>query len=314
MDLSVIMVNWNTKDLLLQSLESVYLNLREVRGEVFVVDNGSTDGGAATVKEKFSEIHLVENERNLGFARACNQALVQSGGNFVLLLNPDAKLKERTVERLLSFMNSRTEAAVAGVQLLHSGGKRQNSIASFPSLLTELLNKRLLRWLFPRRFPGKEREYSEPIEVDSVIGACLMVRRKAFEQVGLLDEDYFLFLEETDWCFRMKQAGWKIYHVPQAEVFHLQGQSVEQDRKRAKLEYYRSRYHFFRKNRGAVQKGLLLTGLVMKLSVNLAYTALLCVLTLFLVRRWKKRLWVYGYLIGWHLLGCPQTMGLKGKR
>jgi len=314
MDLSVIIVNWNTKDLLLQSLESVCLNIRGVKDEVFVVDNGSADGSAMTVREKFPEIHLIENKRNLGFARACNQALVRSGGDFVLFLNPDAQLKLGTVGRLLSFMNSRTEAAVAGVQLLHSDGKKQNSIAPFPSLLTELLSKRLLRGLFPHRFPGKESEYFQPIEVDSVIGACMVVRREAFEQVGLLDEDYFLFLEETDWCFRMKQAGWKIYHVPQAEVYHLQGQSVDQDRKRAKLEYYRSRYYFFKKNRGPIQRVLLLAGLVTKLSVDLAYTAVLCIFTLFSIRRWRKKLFVYGYLMGWHLLGCPETMGLKGER
>ena len=111
-------------------------------------------------------------------------------------------------------MDSHPETGVAGAQLLNSDGSKQNSIANFPSLATELLNKSLLRWLFPERFPGKERDYSEPIEVDSVIGACMMVRREALDQVGLLDEDYFLFLEETDWCYRMKRAGWKIYHVP----------------------------------------------------------------------------------------------------
>jgi GT2 family glycosyltransferase len=194
-------------------------------------------------------VTFIQNQKNVGFAVANNQALRLSKGDYLLLLNPDTRVKEGSIEGLVSFMESSSEAGVAGAQLLNDDGSKQNSIANFPSLATELLNKSLLRWLFPKQFPGKERDYSNPVEVDSVIGACMMVRRKALDQVGLLDEDYFLFLEETDWCYRMKRAGWKIYHVPQAEVYHFQGKSTEADRKRAKVEYYRSRYHFFKKTR-----------------------------------------------------------------
>jgi len=123
----------------------------------------------------------------------------------MLLLNPDTKIKDETINELIKFIENNP--------------------------------------LF--EIPGKEQQYTEPVEVDSVIGACMMVRRKAIEEVGLLDEDYFLFFEETDWCYRMKKAGWKVYHVPQAQVFHFQGKSVEKEKERAKVEYYRSRYLFF---------------------------------------------------------------------
>ena len=313
MDLSVIIVNWNTKALVLQCLESV-CRVKGVEMEVFVVDNGSMDGSGAAVKEKLPEVNLIGNTLNVGFAKANNQALSRSQGDYLLLLNPDAKVKEGAIERLLSFMHDHSEAGVAGPQLLNLDGSKQNSIANFPSLATELLNKSLLRWLFPLKFPGKEMDYPGPIEVDSVIGACMMVQRRAIEDVGVLDEDYFLFLEETDWCFQMKKAGWKIYHLPQAEVYHIQGTSAERDKRRARVEYYRSRYHFFKKNRGGVQWLFLLTGLVVRLGVELVLMSAGCLLTLFAVKKWRKKLSTYAYLAGWHLRFCPKGMGLRGEQ
>jgi len=311
MDLSVIIVNWNTRTFLLQCLESLYQGAGDTKMEVWVVDNGSGDGSAVAVREHFPEVALIENQMNLGFGRASNQAMRESKGTYLLLLNPDTRVKSGTIGRLLSFMGTHPEAGVAGTQLLNADGTKQNSIANFPSLATELLNKSLLRWWFPKKFPGKERDYPEPVEVDSVVGACMMVRREAVNQVGWLDEDYFLFLEETDWCFRMKRAGWKIYHCPQVAVTHLQGKSVEIEKSKAKLEYYRSRYHFFRKNRGKCQEVILRMGVVMRLSVEVILMAALCLPTFFSIRRWREKLWTFAYLLWWHVRLCPEGMGLR---
>jgi GT2 family glycosyltransferase len=259
----------------------------------------------------FPSAHLVENERNFGFAKAANQGLEKASGRYVVLLNPDTQVRNGTFERLVSFMDAHPDVGVAGGQLLNADGSRQNSIANFPSLVTELLNKSLLRWLFPRRFPGKERNYSEPVEVNSVIGACMMVRREALDQVGLLDEDYFLFLEETDWCYRMRKVGWKIYHVPEAEVLHFQGKSAETDKKRARVEYFRSRYHFFKKNRGVVQWAILLTGLLIRLGGELLAMTAASLVTFFTIKSWRKKLAIYTYLFWWHLKLCPEEMGLR---
>jgi GT2 family glycosyltransferase len=267
-DLSIIIVNWNTRDYLLNCLQSL-MRTEGSPWEVIVVDNGSWDGSGAEVKRLFPTVRLIENDTNLGFAKAVNQGLRFFSGRYALLLNPDTQVKDGTIEKLLFFMENYPGAGVAGVQLLNLDGTKQNSIANFPSLATELFNKRVLRWLFPERFPGKERHYAGPVEVESVIGACMLVRRKALDEVGFLDEDYFLFLEETDWCFRMERAGWKVYHVPQAEIIHFQGKSAEQDKKRSKIEYYRSRYHFFKKNRGKVEWFTLLTGRMLALSLEL---------------------------------------------
>ncbi len=211
-------------------------------------------------------------------------------------------------------MDAHSDVGVAGAQLLNADGTKQNSIANFPSLGTELLNKSLLRWLFPKKFPGKERNYPEPIEVDSVIGACMMVRRDTLDQVGLLDEDYFLFLEETDWCYRMKEEGWKIYHVPQAEIYHFQGKSAETVKKMARVEFYRSRYHFFKKNRGNLQRFFLLIGLMIRLGFQLLAMGVVSLMTLFTIKSWREKLSIYAYLFGWHLRFCPEGMGLKSTK
>jgi len=311
MDLSILIVNWNTKALLIQCLKSVHLKMGKGKREVFVVDNGSVDGSVESVKEKFPEVIVIQNPMNLGFAKANNQAMKRSKGKYILLLNPDTQMKEGVIEILIAFMDAHPKVGVAGAQFLNSDGSKQNSIANFPSLATELLNKSLLRFLFPKTFPGKERNLSEPIEVDSVIGACMMVKREAMEQVGLLDEDYFLFLEETDWCYRMKKAGWKVYHVPQAEIYHFQGKSAEKDKKRAKVEYYRSRYQFFKKNRGSWQWFVLLIGLLIKLGFEFLSMVFACILTGFAVKKWRNKFSNYVYLLWWHFKGCPEGMGLK---
>ena len=310
-DLSIIIVNWNTRDLLIHCLKSIEQIIKKLKVETFVVDNGSVDGCIELVRKKFPDLAVILNVENLGFAKANNQAIKLSKGEYLLLLNPDTKLKSGAVETLLSFMDSHPEVGIAGAQLLNGDGSKQNSIANFPSLATELLNKSLLRLLFPKKYPGKERQYSEPIEVDSIIGACMMVRRKAIEQVGLLDEDYFLFFEETDWCYRMKKSGWKVYHVPQAEVIHFQGKSVEKEKERAKVEYYRSRYIFFKKNRGVFQWAILLGGLMVKLIFSFIIWGILNIVTFFSLDKIKRKFRIYSYLLFWHLRGCPEGMGLK---
>lgn len=312
-DLSIIIVNWNTKEFLLPCLRSIFEGGQGRGWEVIVVDNSSQDGSGEEVRKTLPSTHLIENERNFGFAKAANQGLQEGSGRYVLLLNPDTRMKNGAIEQLVSFMDGCSDAGAAGAQLLNGDGSKQNSIANFPSLATELLNKRLLRWLFPKKFPGKERNYSKPVEVDSVIGACMMVRRVALEQVGLLDEDYFLFLEETDWCYRMKRAGWKIYHVPQAEVYHFQGKSAETARKRAKIEFYQSRYHFFKKNRGHFPWFILLMGLMIRLGAQLLAVTVASVMTLFTIKGWRRKLSIYAYLFWWHLRLCPEGMGLKPK-
>jgi hypothetical protein len=314
MDLSVVIVNWNTRDLVLKCLRSLDAATENLSAEVFVVDNGSTDGSVAAIRQVFPEVVVVPNRRNLGFARANNKALRRARGKYILLLNSDVILRGDTVAALMQFMEETPLAGMAGAQLLNSDGSKQNSFDNFPTLLSEGFNKSLLRILLPRRFPSKRVTTSSPLEVESVIGACVLVRREAIEAVGLLDEGYFFFMEETDWCYRMMENGWRVYIVPRAEAVHVQGATVQTVKGRAKVEYYRSRYLFFRKHRSRLQTGVLVGVLFFKLGVSLVLHGFMCLLTLFQDTKARQKLAVTWTLLSWHILFCPESRGLEDLR
>lgn len=309
-DLSVIIVNWNTKELLLNCLDSFYRTVKGLTFEIFVVDNGSSDGSPDSVRRAFPNIELIQNQRNLGFARANNEALRKSTGRYALLLNTDVILINGAVEKLVEFMENNPTVGIAGGQLINADGSKQNSFDNFPSLATEALNKSLLRLLFPNRYPSKRVNYGIPIDVHSVIGACMIVRSRSIREVGLLDEDYFFFLEETDWCYRMRRRRWRVCHVPQAKIVHLQGRTAILVKDRAKIEYYRSLYLFFKKHKGMVESAMLKGFLFVRFCVDFLVTLVSCVFTGFRGEGLKRRLGIYARLIYWHVRLCPEGMGL----
>jgi len=294
-------------------LNSIYETVKDIDVEIYVVDNNSTDGSQAAVKNGFADVKLIENETNTGFGYANNQALRIMQGRFAVLLNSDAVLKENSIKRLLAFMTTTPSAGIAGVQLLNDDGSRQNSIDNFPSSETEIFNKSILRLFFPGKYPSKNMSYKDPIEVDSVIGACMMVRKEAIGDVGVFDEDYFIFLEETDWCFRMNKKGWKVYHVPDAEVFHLSGHSKKRTPWRSQIEYYISLYKFFKKNRTQASYLTLRVLKPCKIFINLILNILGNLITLFQKEGLRNRLLKYYKLSVWHLLMCPDSMGIQKK-
>lgn len=302
--ISIIIVNWNTKELLRDCLHSVYKTVQGIAYETIVVDNASEDGSVAMLRREFPAAHLIENKVNRGFGAANNQALSIMKGRYALLLNTDTLLTENAVSLLFSFMEGRPDTAMACGQLLNTDGSRQNSIAAFPSLLTLMTNISLLEYIWPRRYPSKRYTYAEPVEIDSGIGACLLVRKQAIDEVGMLDERYFFFFEETDWAYRMKAAGWKIFHVPQAFIYHLQGQSIGRD-VRSRMEFYRSRFQFFRK--WYSYPGFLLTGVVIvtRLLINWLFTSAANILILGQKKSLRDKWVVYGQLLLWHIQGCP---------
>ena len=311
MDVSIIVVNWNTKELLLACLKSIYGTTTGLDIEVIVVDNGSHDGSSQAIKENFPQAKLIQNFENKGFAKANNQALSIALGHYILLLNSDALLTDGSLKNLINFMDKTPVAGIAACQYINSDGSKQNSFDNFPTLTTELLNKTLLKTLFPKKYPSKKKEYYVPMEVESVIGACMLVRKEAITQVGMLDEDYFFFMEETDWCFRMHKAGWKVYHLPEIKVYHLQGQSKEKDPSKAWIEYYRSSYIFFKKHRSIFYYFTLRILRVFKLIINLSLVLLGFIATLGLERGLKRRLHIYRDLLLWHLKWCPDSTGLR---
>ena len=309
-DLSIVIVTRNTSSLLCAALRSVFESRDALNKRITVVDNGSTDDTPILLPREFPTVKLVRAVRNLGFARANNLGAKEAEGEFLLLLNSDARLKADTLAVAVDWMRRHPECGVAGAQLLNPDGSLQNSIANAPSLVTELLNKSLLRRLFPRRFPGKENRFSEPVQVESVIGAFMLIRRDAWQALGGLDERYFFFLEETDFCVQVRRRGWKVFHLPQVEVWHEQGRSAGQMPAAARIEYWRSRYLYFQKYYGPIACSALRAGLCLRLLVDWLVSGLLTVLTLGASARWRQRWITQTALWRWHLKACPVEMGL----
>ena len=309
-DLSVIIVTRNTRALTAAAIRSVLESRDDLRKRIIVVDNASTDDTPRTLPAEFPWITCVRSELNLGFARANNLGAQDAAAEFLLLLNSDARLKPDSLAVAVAWMRQHPECAVAGAQLLNPDGSLQNSIANSPSLATELLNKSLLRRLFPSRFPGKERRFSDPVEVGSVIGAFMLIRGSVWRDLGGLDERYFFFLEETDFCLQARRRGGKVFHLPQIQVWHEQGQSARQWPAAARIEYWRSRYAYFQKNRGLFARAWLRIGLAARLLVAWLISGVLVLATLGASARWRKQWRVNSALGRWHLLGCPAGMGL----
>jgi N-acetylglucosaminyl-diphospho-decaprenol L-rhamnosyltransferase len=222
-DTSAVVVTHNALPWIEQCLESV-------RGEeVVVVDNGSTDGTVALVREQFPQAQLVEQE-NLGLAAGWNAGMAAASGRYFLILNSDAWMTDGSLERLVAFADARPDAAVVGPRLLNTDGTLQRSVRGFPTLWRLATEYLFLRKLAPRSgllnaFYAGGFDHDQVRDVEVVMGACMLVRREAVEQVGPLDETFFLFSEETDWCWRFGQGGWKVVFFPGAECVHVGGAS-----------------------------------------------------------------------------------------
>lgn len=303
-DVSFIIVNFNTSDLLRNCLNSISETVRGIAFEIIVVDNNSHDQSREMLEKEFPLVILIKNSSNLGFAAANNQALKIMSGRYAVLLNTDTVLVDGAVSNLMDFMESSPEAAMACGQLLNADGSKQNSIAKFPDLLNIVVSSPLLEYAFPRYYPSKRYDHKKPVEIDSGIGACLIVRKKSIDEVGLLDERYFFFFEETDWALQMKKAGWKIFFVPTALIYHLQGQSVGHNIS-SRILFYRSRYKYFQKWNGPLYNTFVSTIIFSRLAVNWLFNLLIFAVMLGLNKRTGGRLKVYSKLIAWHLKGCP---------
>jgi GT2 family glycosyltransferase len=309
-DVSIIIVTRNTRSETVEAIDSILRSNDRLAKEIIVVDNGSTDDTAKFLAQRFPQVNYLPAGRNLGFARANNLGARDATGEFFLLLNSDARLQPDALSAAVSWVRAHPECGIVGAQLLNPDGSPQNSIANYPSLATELLNKSLLRRLFPARFPGKERPFSEPMAVESVVGAFMLIRKTLWDTLGGLDERYFFFLEETDFCFEAKARGALTFHLPQVEIWHGQGQTAKVTPSAARIEYWRSRYAYFKKRSSLPTRIVLRLGLCLRLIANWLASALLTLLTFGQARRWKQKLITHSSLLAWHCKGCPERAGL----
>ena len=282
MDISVIIVSWNTKDLLRQCLLSVVSSTERLEHEIYVVDNASTDGSADMVRDEFSEVILIANDSNLGFAAANNQALRLARAKYVLLLNPDTILSQDCLAQLYTFAEQNTQAGAVGAKRLNPDGSCQGwSRGNFPTRRRLFNHAFFLSRLFPRSrfFEGHTffRDPAKPVEADWVAGTCVLLRREALEDVGLLNEEIFMYGEDVELCWRLKQAGWKVYYHGRAILIHYGSQSfLKQDDSllRTKL----MGWSISRGSHGGhsfVDRIIIISGLLLRLGIQ----SLLCVFT-----------------------------------
>jgi hypothetical protein len=284
-DLSIVIVNYNTRDLLRDCLNSIYVGLADLAATVIVVDNASTDGSAAMVAAEFPQVELLASRVNGGFAYANNLGLRCAGfeangrplpyaPRYALLLNPDTVLPPTALPAMVAFMESHPQAGASGPKLVLPDGSLDLACRrAFPTPQVSFYRMVGLSRLFPRHriFGQYNMTFADPdalIEVDSVVGAFMLVRREAIAQAGLLDETYFMYGEDLDWSYQIKAKGWKIYYNPAVTVTHVK-RAASRHSLKAKVEFYRAMDIFYRKFYAA-QTPFWLHGLVV-LGVNLPW-------------------------------------------
>jgi N-acetylglucosaminyl-diphospho-decaprenol L-rhamnosyltransferase len=228
---SIVIVNWKTPELLAGCLRSIYRDAQANQFEIWVVDNNSQDGSVEMLERDFPLVKLVANKANVGFARACNQVIPFCTAPYVLLLNPDTVVFADAISKLAAFLEANADCAAVGPQVLNPNGTLQLACRrSFPSPAAAFYRLTYMSKLFPNnpKFAQYNLTYADPrtqLDVDALSGSCMMVRKSVIDKIGLLDEDIFMFGEDIDWCWRIKQDGWRVTYMPNAVVYHYHGAS-----------------------------------------------------------------------------------------
>ena len=274
--LSVIIVSFNSAVYLYDCLESLIKNPPATKFEIVVVDNASGDRSTSIVKESFPDIRLIENKKNLGFAKANNIAIRETDSSYILLLNSDCRVYEKSLDIMIDFLEKNKDAGIEGPRIINSDGSVQYSCRRFPSFFDAGMHSILENILpdnrFSRRYKLVDIKRDSALEVDWVSGSCMLIRRAALDKTGLLDERYFMYVEDTDICYRMWKKGWKVYYNPDAQILHHIGGSTENGRVRSSIRMQKSVLYFFWKNNRKSIKVLLLPLLVIVLGLRILLT------------------------------------------
>jgi len=253
-DISVVIVSWNTKDILRQCLQSVIEASKGIIIEIIVVDNNSHDGSFEMVTDEFPNVRLIRNDRNLGFSGAVNKGIEISTGRYIALVNSDTIVSKDSFVVMVRYLDTNVDVGISGCHLVNGVGETELSCDNFPTISTRIANSLLnyvplLRHVFGR-LSLKYGPYDQERDVEKVSGAFMVVRRRVFEQIGLLDENIFMYGEDTDLCYRTKQAGWRITYTPRATVVHLHGQSIRRSTLKSKWLRRKTIVYFSRKHYG----------------------------------------------------------------
>jgi N-acetylglucosaminyl-diphospho-decaprenol L-rhamnosyltransferase len=279
MELSTVIVSYRSREPLRQCLAALAADTAGLAHETVVVDNDPADGTLAVIAAEFPQVRGIPNAENVGFARAVNQGIAATSGEFVLVMNPDCVLERGALAALLGYLRAHPGTGVAGPKILDGDGTLQFSARSFPDHLTFLFNRySLLTRLFPdnpfsRRYLLTDWDHASVREVDWLSGACMVVRRAAIDRVGALDEAFFMFNEDVDWCRRMKNAGWAVTYVPRARVVHFIGASRKKVAPKVIVERHRGMIHYFHKHHPANPVVTFLADTLILLRAGLMLTA-----------------------------------------
>ena len=253
MDLSTVIVNYKSRRALIDCLGSLELDTAGIAREIVVVDNHPADGTLQVLAERFPKVRGIANDENVGFARAVNQGIAATTGQYVLVINPDCFVEQGSIPALMGYLRTHPRTGVVGPRMVGEDGSLQYSARSFPDHFTFLFNRySLLTRLFPRnryirRYLLLDWDHRSVRSVDWLSGACLLVRRAAIDQVGPMDEAYFMFNEDVDWCRRMRQGGWDVVYVPEALIHHDIGASRRKVSTKVIVERHRGMIHYFHK-------------------------------------------------------------------
>ncbi|WP_058301450.1 glycosyltransferase family 2 protein [Gorillibacterium timonense] len=256
-DVSIIIVNYKTRQLTLDAIESVYRSDTAYRYEIILVDNASGDGLLDEVAERYPEVVRVANDENVGYARANNQGMEAAQGRYILLLNSDTIVNLDTMDVMLRFMDENTEVGASGCKIVLPDGRLDKACKrGFPTPSASFYYAFGFSRLFPNkpRFNGYQLGHLDPDvsqPIDCLVGAFMLVRREAVEQVGGLDETFFMYGEDIDWCYRIKEAGWEIWYHPLVQITHYKGASSRRKPFKIVYEFHRAMYLFHRKHYAA---------------------------------------------------------------
>jgi len=245
MKLSIVIVNYNVKAFLQQALESILKATTSIETEIFVVDNHSVDGSIEMIQSQFPQVHLIQNHNNVGFAKANNQAIKKTTGDYIWLLNPDTLVQGDTPEKLIKVMETDEKIGLLGCKILNDDGSLQLACRrSFPTPWVAFTKLMGLATIFPKskwfgRYNMTHLDPDDAYEVEAISGSCMFIRREALEEVGMLDETFFMYGEDLDWCFRFGRSGWKVYYTPETSIIHYKGES-------SKVALWDTNTHFYR--------------------------------------------------------------------
>ena len=330
-EITIAFLNYNTPDDLIRAIDSVPAAAVGVDYHITVIDNCSTDDSVKKLRKYNTELDILVLENNLGFAAGFNKIFSYINTPYYFLLNSDIILSNNCVGNALIKMKENVNIGIAGVALIREDGTSQSSFGKFPSLASELINRSLWQKIYAKKFfnhklPKHARgtritgydnlltdisEIRDFLSVDSVIGAAMILPRSTFEKVGGMDEDYFFFLEETDWCKRIQDAGMSVAHFPDIKVIHLQGKSANKVPIKARIEFHRSRLHYFKKHHGIIASLVLWIGCFLRLIINFTAMLLITIFTLGKSEKNKNKMKLYGSILIWYLHACPQGWGLR---